>query len=239
MAAPAAAQVDDIMVRYQSMRMNEVKVAGNYFDAVFYRHIFGTAFGFGPATVGVEYKYSAKLGAVSRDGVTLTASYNHVLNDNFRVKSSARYGLTDTDFSSAIYTTDTNLSTNLVWYTPYGYGWVLGNAFFPSASVGTQVNKFGRTQIVSGVGVWWNQIGTYLTSYVTLNGLNSPAIPQSHPDYDKKWAYTKTAGLKLSLSYEVKGFKFRAAKNFPLKNAGNDVVFEVRYRNFFDNSVPF
>ena len=116
----------------------------------------------------------------------------------------------------------------------FGVGLLAGKSFFPSAYVGSQVNKFGRVQAVSGAGVWWNKIGTYVTVFHALNGLDSPFIPADDARFQQRFAYIQNGGLNLSLSYEIANFEFLVSRGYAFKNGGDDIVFEVRYRFFFN-----
>ena len=41
-------------------------------------------------------------------------------------------------------------------------------------------------------------------------------------------------GLNLSLSYEIANFEFLVSRGYAFKNGGDDLIFEVRYRFFFN-----
>lgn len=238
-ALPLQAQtISDLSVTYSQMKITEAHFDSEIRYPVFYRHFLETVIGLGDATIGLTYQSAQKsdqtAAGVAEEGFMLTGGYNWYPVDRLRVEAYARLGIfSDTDPGQPLYAADTDIQFNLVGYLPDGVGFMLGNSFFPSAYIGTAVNRYGRVQMLAGSGIWWNGIGTYATGLYTLNGVADPFNPGS--DAAVRFAKLKNSGLTLSMSYQFHNFKFLLKKNRPIRNSGNDLSFSIQYQFFFND----
>jgi hypothetical protein len=242
-----AQRISDFKMRYSLMTIKEATLEKVGTLAVdFYRQNFDVELGLGQAFVGFIYQYAtkdkntSKLGntfGVVEDGLMLTAGYNWVLSNRLRLDSYGRLGIWgDTNYAQALYATDTDLRLNLVFFDLDGAAVISRQAVFPSGQVGVNVNKFGRVQGVAGAGLWWNNIGTYLTGFTAFNGVNEALNPGK--DVDKIFANLKNSGVSLGVTYEFYDFMLWVRQNRALKNGGHDFTVSLQYQHFFPKGRP-
>lgn len=222
---------DDVTVRTSVMRINQVKLAGQEMDVDFVRSTVDVDLGFGPATVGLSFQNAnrpadAAAGTVE-NGLMLTAGYNWILSDRWRLDTHTRIGLVDTDPANPLYATDTDLRANLVRFSPDGAWTWAGRNVHPSAYIGGIVNRYGRVQSVAGMGLWWNGWGSYVTGFASVNGIDNPMVPGDHAD--EGFAYLQDRGVSVSGTYDLGSLRVGMRRNFALENGGNDLVFVLEW----------
>lgn len=229
--------IDDLLIRYSGMRISEAVLrTSDRVDVEFYRHSVGMAAGRGPLELGfiMQATYpgdGAPDGPSAEEGIMLTAGYSQALTPRVRAEVSGRIGLTGSNEAQPLYAEDTDVRLNLVAYSLDG-AWLLGgDPVFPSAYVGSILNRYGRVQGIGGTGAWWRSVGAYLTVFQALNGVEDPAAPGE--DADVLFAAIQNGGVSLSGSYEFRNFLVTVRRNWPLQNGGNDFALALEYR-FFD-----
>lgn len=242
-----AQRISDVKMRYSFMTIKEATLEPvGSLEVDFYRQNFDVELGLGQAFVGFTYQYATKdkhtgkfgntLGIVE-DGFMLTAGYNWVLSNRWRLDSYGRLGIGgDTDYAQALYATDTDLRLNLVFFDLDGAAVISRKAVFPSGQVGLNVNRFGRVQGVAGAGLWWNRCGLYLTGFKAFNGVNEVFNPGK--DSDKIFANLKNSGVSLGVTYEFYDFMLWVRQNYALKNGGHDFTMSLQYQRFFHKGRP-
>jgi hypothetical protein len=216
-------------------------------DVDFYRHNLEAELGLGQAFIGLTYQYATKekhtkkIGNTfgrTEDGVMLTAGYNFIFSDHFRLDTHGRLRVWgNTNPAQALYATDTDLRVNLVMFSTDGVAMLSHRAIFPSSHIGVNVNKYGRVQGIAGVGLWWSGIGTYLTGFTAFNGVNEALNPGK--DADKIFATLKNRGVTLGVTYELGNFMLWVQQNRALKNGGHDLTVSLQYRCFFQKRRKF
>lgn len=235
--APAvrAQWVDDVLVRYSRMAIQDVTLAQGRMDVAFFRHNLDVAVGRGPVTLGLTYQLTdtgTPGQGTPEQGLMLTGSYGRLLSHRLRLEARGRLGLTPgIDYGQPLYATDTDLNVNLVAFHPEGVMLLRRRPVYPSAYVGGIVNRFGRWQGIGGAGAWWNQVGLYLTAFYAFNGVADPSQPG--PDAAHAFAKLQNAGISGSVSYEWQGFLLGLRRNWALRNGGNDLTLTLQYRHFF------
>lgn len=232
---PAQAQViDDITVQYAGMIVSDIQGREDVVEVPFYRHSVGVQVGRGVWTVGavgIATRGTSRYGA-SEEGLMLTAGYGHILSDRLRMETFGRLGVTNGHaFGSPLYATDTDIRVNVVGFLPDGWGWIQEQPLFPSAYAGAIVNRYGRVQLIGGMGAWWSQWNGYVTAFVALNGVAKPLMTVE--DADIAFANLRNAGVSLSVSRDVGAFTFGLRHNIPIENGGYDTTFTLTYRHFW------
>jgi hypothetical protein len=207
----------------------------------FYRHYLDFELGLGQAFVGMTYQYATKEKHTSKigntfgkveDGAMLTAGYNHILSDRFRLESFGRVRIWgETNYAQALHATDTDLRINLVIFEADGLPLISHRPLFPSAQLGVNVNKFGRIQGVVGASMWWNGAGLSLAGFKAFNGVVDALNPGD--DADKIFANLKNSGVTLGVTYEFHDFLIWLKHNYAIMNAGNDLMLSLQYQHFF------
>ena len=237
-STPASAQlIDDLMISYQHMEITEAIVGGETKKPSFLRHFTLIELGIRNGTIGLMHQATRKgkssSPGVEEEGLMLTGGYNHFFGETFRLEAYGRLGLTDdTNDGQPLYSTDTDFRLNAVKFNPFGVGSFFGKSFFPSAYLGGVINKYGRFQMIAGLGNWWNKIGMYATMFHAFNGVENPGTV-SEADKDKSFANLKNSGISLSATYEIRDLMFLVKKNFARENSGNDFALSLQYRFFF------
>jgi hypothetical protein len=242
-----AQRISDLKLRYSLMTIKEAtleKVGSLEVD--FYRHNFDVELGLGQAFLGFTYQYATtdkgtkKIGNTFgkvEDGLMLTAGYNFILSNRLRLDSYGRVGIWgDTNYAQALYATETDLRLRLVLFDLDGAAVVSHKAVFPSGQAGVNINKFGRVQGIAGAGLWWNNIGAYLTGFTAFNGVNEALNPGK--DKDKIFANLKNSGVSLGVTYEFYDFMLWVRQNRALKNGGHDFTVSLQYQHFFPKERP-
>ncbi len=214
------------------MKITSVKVGGETKTPIFYRHNTVLELGLGQAVFGVVYQYAAKnnktVSGKVENGVMLTAGYDLILSNAFRLEAFSKLGLTSgNDPSQPLYASDTDLRLNLVTFTRDGVAVIGQKAVFPSSYIGMVINKYGRLQTIGGVGVWWNYFGFYITGFHAFNGVGDPFNPGN--DLDIRFANLQNRGVSFELSYEFRDITFNLKRNYAIKNSGNDLTFSLHY----------
>lgn len=245
-----AQRISDLKMRYSFMRIKEAtleKVGSLEVD--FYRQNFDVELGLGQAFLGFTYQYATKdkhtgkIGnafGIVEDGFMLTAGYNFVFSNRWRLDSYGRLGIWGhTNYAQALYATDTDFRLNLVFFDIDGAAVISHKAVFPSGQVGVNVNKFGRVQGLAGAGLWWNRFGLYLTGFKAFNGVNEVIEAlKTGKDDDKIFANLKNSGVSLGVTYELYDFMLWVRQNRALKNGGHDFTVSLQYQHFFPKGRP-
>ncbi len=232
--------VDDVSAGYSLMHISSVRVGNERRSPTFIRHRVDVQFGVGDFSFGAQLQRADRspstMAGVPETGLMLTLGYQRVLTNFLLLDSFARVAVTDTDNAQPLYSADTDLRFKLVLFDADGWG-ELGQAVFPSAYVGTIVNRFGRVQAVAGLGAWWKGFGLYATGLYALNGVADPLNPGA--DRAIAFASLQNAIVSFSASYDLdlpahNRVRFEVRKNIPFKNAGNDWVFGLQFSHFFN-----
>ncbi|MEM6647216.1 MAG: hypothetical protein AAF730_13290 [Bacteroidota bacterium] len=227
--------IDDLFVSYYRMAITEISFLRGEDIPTLNRNYLSAGIGKGPFTIGVDYQIThGGTGAMaSEQGTMLTAGYQQRLTSRWRVDVSGRLGVSPgINNDNPLYATDTDLNIRLVRYNPDGGSFLREYPIFPSAYVGGIVNEHGRVQAVVGAGAWWNQFNLYVTGYYALNGVEDPLNPRPE-EIGRVFASLRNAGVNASLSYDIGNWTVNLRKNIPIENAGNEIVFGIRYRYFF------
>ncbi len=233
--------IDDVKVQYARMSIQAAQLSETDLTVDFTRHLVDMVFGRGPVTVGLTFQQAVKENndplppalAHSEHGFMLTAGYDAVLSPRWRVETYARVGLGGgTDPGHALYATDTDMRVNVVAFEPDGWGLLAGRPLFPSAYAGGVVNRYGRVQAIGGAGLWWNSIGTYITAFSALNGVDDPlaTLQSGGPEAPYLFAALSNAGMSGSVSIERGPFQVGLRRNIALRNGGDDLTLWAAYR---------
>ena len=235
-------RVSDVKLRYSGTTITRANLENvGTLEVDFYRHVLEAELGLGQAFVGMTYQYATKekntgkLGnsyGKAEDGAMLTAGYNFIFSNRFRLEAFGRAGIWGkTNYAQALYATETDVRLNLVMFDPDGMALINRRPLFPSGHLGVNVNKFGRVQGVSGAGLWWNNLGFYLTAFHAFNGVNEALNPGE--DADKAFANLKNSGVTFGVTYEYHEFLIWLKHNYALRNGGNDLTLSLQYQRFF------
>ena len=229
--------VDDVAIWYTGMQITETRLGPQSIrhEEELYRHNLGLTFGVGARTYGfVVQKAVRGDGASSGEnetGIMLTSGHNQILSNHFRLEIFGRVGVSQTNAGQSLYSADTDLRINLVAFHPDGWGPIDFQSVFPSGYAGIIANKYGRVQGIVGVGSWWNECGVYVTGFHAFNGVNDPNNPGR--DTDITYANLSNSGFSAEFTYHFLNFNIGLKKNFPIKNAGNDITLTLQQRLFF------
>jgi hypothetical protein len=207
----------------------------------FYRHNLELELGLTQGFVGLTYQYATKENHTGKpgnafgrreDGLMLTAGYNYIFSNRFRLETYGRVGVWgDTDYAQPLYATDTDFQVNLVAFTPDGLAMLKHRPVFPSLQAGLNVNKFGRVQGVMSAGLWWRGAGLFVSGFQAFNGVANPLQPGE--EADKAFANLKNGGVSLGASYEYRDFVVWLKHNYAIMNGGNDLTLSLQYQRFF------
>jgi hypothetical protein len=237
-----AQQISDVKIRYARTVIKEATLEKfGKLEVDFYRHNLEAELGVGQAFIGLTYQYAtkdqhaAKLGnslGETEDGLMLTAGYNYILSNWFRLDTYGRLGIWgDTNPAQALYATDSDCRLSLVMFAPDGMATIFHRALFPSAHLGVNVNQFGRVQGIAGAGLWRSGLGVYLTGFAAFNGVNEALHPGK--DGDKIFANLKNQGVTFGVTYEFHDLLLWVRQNRALKNGGHDFTLSLQYQHFF------
>lgn len=234
--------ISDIKLRYSGTAITEAKLENvGTLPVDFYRQNLEVEVGLGQSFVGMTYQYatkkkhSRKLGnkfGKVEDGAMLTAGYNHIFSDRFRLETQGRVEIWgDTNPAHALHAAETDLRMNLILFDADGAMFLGESPLFPSLQAGVSLNKFGRVQATAGASFWWSGLGFYLAGYQALNGVEEALNPGS--DADKTFANLKNSGVSLGMTYELGGFQVLLKHNYAIMNGGNDLTLSLQYQYFF------
>jgi hypothetical protein len=232
-----AQRISDVKVRYSRMTITEAKLEKvGTVDIDFFRHFVELEVGLGQAFVGLTYQHATKDERTApgkiEDGMMLTAGYNYIFSDHFRLDAYGRLGIWgDTNPAQPLYATDTDFRLNLVGFFPDGVGTLARKPIFPSSYVGVMINKYGRVQNLVGAGVWWNGVSVYATGLISLNGVEDVSNPGE--DADKVFANLKNRGVSVALTYQFRDLIIGVGRNYSLMNGGNDLVLTLQFQRYF------
>lgn len=229
-----AQAVDDLTVQYEGMVVSSIQERAEVVSMPFYRHSIAVQVGRGAwslGAIGTATRGTSPYGP-EEEGLMLTAGYGHILSDRLRLETFGRLGVTKGHFfGSPLYATDTDLRLNMVGFLPDGWGWLQEQPLFPSAYAGAIINRYGRVQLVGGMGVWWNHWNGYLTGFAALNGVADPGMTRR--DANIAFANLRNAGISFSLARDIGAFTFALRHNVPIENGGRDTTFTLTYRHFW------
>ncbi|NNM32924.1 MAG: hypothetical protein HKO53_07640 [Gemmatimonadetes bacterium] len=224
---------DDVVLRTSMLRITEVQLADRTVEVDFLRTTAQLDFGFGGSTLGVLLQNATKPAGAAHGrvetGVMLTAGHDWILSDTWRLDLATRVGLKETDPKNPLYATDTDLSANLVRYSPDGAWLWARRPVHPSAYVGGIVNRYGRVQLVGAAGLWWRGWGTYLTGFTSLNGDEDPPMQGTEDGF----GYLKNQGLTASASYDLGDMSLSVRRHFATGSGGNDLAVTVQWHHEF------
>lgn len=240
-AAEAGPQITDVSVGYSFMRISDVTIAGRQSEPVFLRHNLDVGIGIENLSLGLVFQRADKTAATEtgepENGLMLKVGYDQIVLDWLRLESAARLALSaGTDSSQPLYATDTDLTLKLVLFDAAGWG-AVDRPIFPTAFLGSIVNRFGRVQLTGGVGVWWWGFSAFVSGLYSLNGVDDPMLPA--PGERGLFAAIDNAGVTTSVGYDLditstSQMHFEVRRNFAIRNAGDDFVAIVRWRHYFD-----
>ena len=237
--AQAAQWYEDLTIEAKSMRIDFVDLDDRELTPRFDRDQLSITAGRGSTTFGLIYQDTTKGGPSDpgnpEQGLMAYVGYDRVLSQSLRVDLGARFGLLGTDEHQPLYAEDSDVRANLVWFDSDGAGFVGGQPLFPSAYVGTVVNRFGRVQAVGGVGLWWKKIGLYGTAFHSFNGDDPIFDGVSYGEVN--FANLENQGYSVSASYEWRAFEFRVKQNFALENGSDDLSFAITFRHNANRSL--
>ncbi len=238
--ASAGPLIDDLSARYSMMRITEVKLGDSIRTPVFDRHNLSLDLGIRQWTIGLQYQRTSKQASTEagtpEHGLMLTAGYSDTINSWLLFEGFARIALTpNTDESQPLYGTDTDLRLKLVAFDSDGWGGP-EHPICPSFYAGTIVNRFGRTQLIAGLGLWWRGVSGYVTGLYSLNGVKDPTVT---PD-PNMFANLQNAFITLSAGYDLEindtaRVHFELRRNIALRNSGNDTLGMIEFRYAFSS----
>lgn len=227
--------VDDVTIRYAFMRTTEVRVGNETRTPVFDRHNINVELGVKFWTFGLTYQRTDKNASTPdgrpENGLMATVGYTRPLASWLRFAGDIRVALTpDTDESQPLYAADTDLHLKLVGFSPDGW-FGINHPLRPASSAGIIINRFGRIQLVGGLGFWWRNLSIYTTGLYAVNGVEDPI---NHPNQNT-FADLQNAFINFSGGYDINiNSKLRIhieiRRNLALRNAGNDTVGVIEFR---------
>jgi len=238
-ATVASQWYDDLTIEAKSMRIDFVDLDDRELTPRFDRDQLILTAGRGSTTFGLIYQDTAKGSpndpGTPEEGLMAHVGYERILSYRFRLDVGARFGLLGTDEKQPLYSEDSDVRANFVWFDSDGAGFLVDQPLFPSAYVGTVVNRFGRVQAVGGVGVWWKKVGLYSTAFHSFNGDDPVFDGESFGDVN--FANLENQGFSVSASYEWRTFEFRVKQNFALENGSDDLSFAITFRHNANRSL--
>ena len=243
-AADAYGFPDDAALGYSASYTPQARFSGRLFEAGMLRQTLALELGWGDFGVGVRLHDAESLVRTvpgeSEFGVMLTGAYSPVLTNYLRLELNTRIGLThgSSNPGQPLFATDTDLRVRLVAFDPVGLR-IGSERLFLSGHLGGNLNWVGRTQASVGGGLWWRQLGLYVTAFQTLVGVDVQDLGNSVPR--NAFARLRASELSVAFSWDIRlsqtdELQLEIRQGVPLENGGFTGILAATWRFSFEDA---